>query len=443
MNNARSTTETASDPISATRWARLDRLWANTLQRAPLDHTAVRSRLLVVLSLLSVLVNLLYTGASISIGDYAAAGVSGFTLALLFVVLFRAYRLGWRRGTAVLYLASAIINLALFILVNREVHSAITAWLPFIPMLAMLLLNRRDGVTMTILAVMVLSGAALYVEYLPGREPFADALMRSLPTLFAFVVTSSATLGVILVYVYLRDLAADRQRRERESKETLLRILCHDIANNLNIIRMSTATPNAGDKAMNYIRGAAESIIEIVDTVRSMTALEDGKLTVRLEPVDLHAAIRRVLSDLDKKAAQKKIRMIYEEPEHAVAVMAHRVYLEQTVLANILSNAVKFTPPNGVIRIRIASKPDTVTVTVRDNGVGIEGDLLPHVFDPGKHTSRTGTDGEPGTGFGLPLAKKFVEAFGGTIQVETATEGPEQGTTFIMTFRSASPAPSD
>ncbi len=414
------------------------RLWDAGMQRPVESPDSIRSRLLLAFGLLSLLVNSLYAVASLAVNNSAGLRVSLLTVAILLVVLVSVIRQGWRRWTGLLYLVSAVVNLVLFILLNGAFHSAITIWIPFIPMLGMLLLDRRDGVAVTLVAALAISGTAVYVEQHTRGVTYLDALQQSTSTLFSIAVTSLATLGVMLIYVHLRDMYAERQRREREAKETLLRILCHDIANNLSIIRFSTAQmeeePEHCGEVLRTVRQASEGIIEMVETVRSMRAMEDGKLLVRLAPVDLRAALEHTLEAFRPRAEQKGVALHCELPPPGYRVQADRVSLEQTVLGNLLSNAIKFTPAGRSVCVSTRDGEGQVSIAVRDEGIGIPDALIPGLFEPGKHTSRQGTDGEPGTGFGLPLVRQFVEHFGGTLSVEPAGPGPEEGTCFTVTL---------
>ena len=84
---------------------------------------------------------------------------------------------------------------------------------------------------------------------------------------------------------------------------------------------------------------------------------------------------------------------------------------------NVFTNALKFSPRDGVIYITANKQDGLVNLSICDNGIGIPESLLANLFDYGKMISRPGTEGESGTGFGMSLMKKFVEAFGGEIEV--------------------------
>jgi signal transduction histidine kinase len=103
------------------------------------------------------------------------------------------------------------------------------------------------------------------------------------------------------------------------------------------------------------------------------------------------------------------------------------------ILRNLISNAIKFSHTGGVVEIGISNKSDNglITFYVKDNGVGIDKEMLPHIFEP-SHLSTLGTANEKGTGIGLMLCKDFVIQNGGQIRVESTKE---QGTTFFFSVR--------
>jgi len=103
----------------------------------------------------------------------------------------------------------------------------------------------------------------------------------------------------------------------------------------------------------------------------------------------------------------------------------------KTIIRNLLSNAIKFSNPNGEIIISSNKKGEFIEISVQDFGIGIEPEIIPHLFEFNSNISRPGTMGETGTGLGLNLVKEFVEKHGGKIWVESKTR---EGSAFIFTF---------
>jgi signal transduction histidine kinase len=126
-----------------------------------------------------------------------------------------------------------------------------------------------------------------------------------------------------------------------------------------------------------------------------------------------------------------------EVPE--LSVLAEPCALTNSVIGNLVSNAIKFSHSGGSIEIRAHQEGGMVCVQVCDHGLGMPAEVLNHLFDISKGHSRKGTAGEKGTGFGMPLMRKFVTLFGGRVEVESREQGPQSpsGTEFRVWLKLA------
>ena len=207
-----------------------------------------------------------------------------------------------------------------------------------------------------------------------------------------------------------------------ERKE-LLHILCHDLANPMHsIISVLDITQSAEEFAemQQFLLEAANQGLEIINLVRQMRALEEHRL--ELMPVPLGKVIETSVKILQRQFERKSIRIELDVEENLV-VCAEEVSLSNSVLNNILTNALKFSYPGSVIRLRAAMlTPERMELSVEDAGIGMPETLLHNLFDVSKTTSREGTGGEHGTGFGMPLVQKFVHAYGGSISISSKAE---------------------
>jgi signal transduction histidine kinase len=104
----------------------------------------------------------------------------------------------------------------------------------------------------------------------------------------------------------------------------------------------------------------------------------------------------------------------------------------QQIVWNLLSNAVKFTPSAGIIEIRLAQTGSNVEISVRDNGIGISVEFLPHVFERFEQAEKTKTRRNSGLGLGLAIVRRIVELHGGTVRAESEGEG--KGATFTVSL---------
>ncbi len=228
--------------------------------------------------------------------------------------------------------------------------------------------------------------------------------------------------------------------RVNGTRKEMLHVLSHDLANPLNAIRgflEISDTPGSLMDSREYLMRAAESAIGIINMVRTMQATEERKL--RLEPVNIIGAIRESASMLALSSEKKGVRI--ELPSGpAVMILAEKVSLVNSVINNLLTNAIKFSAPGGLIRVSVVAGDGQIRAVISDSGIGMPSELLRDLFDIRKATSRTGTAGESGTGFGMPLVKRFMESYGGGISVASSdiVAAPDaHGTEVTLVFKLA------
>jgi len=135
------------------------------------------------------------------------------------------------------------------------------------------------------------------------------------------------------------------------------------------------------------------------------------------EAFDLVAGIQEVIELFKETAEQKGIEMKLNIPTKG-NILADK-YMFSTILRNMVANAIKYTYPGGFIEITAEQKETAWLFQIRDNGVGMDAEVLSQIFTLGAHKSETGTQKETGTGLGLILCKEFVEKNGGTIWVDS------------------------
>ncbi|MCP4150108.1 MAG: hybrid sensor histidine kinase/response regulator [bacterium] len=215
-----------------------------------------------------------------------------------------------------------------------------------------------------------------------------------------------------------------------EDEIRLIRILSHDISNPLTIIlgqaQMVLASTQAQKNEklthrMKRIKKSSEHIYEIIEHVREMEALKSGKKELKLGPVNLKPAFFDAIDALQHKLERKNITLDFQPGLEALeqVVVAERVSLTTNVLGNLLSNAIKFSYPDSMLRITISREGRLVTVQLKDSGTGMPADILENIFSMSYSTSRSGTMGEKGTGFGMPIVKKYMQIYGGEIKIES------------------------
>lgn len=229
-----------------------------------------------------------------------------------------------------------------------------------------------------------------------------------------------------------------------EQVGSLIQILSHDIINPLNLIlgfgELIKEETKEKELADGILR-AGNQIREIINHVKEMQALETGKKDFVLTPINLTTAIDNISFVFKERIKNKNIDLVIKnELDSELRVLAEPVSFSHQVLNNLVSNAIKFTPENGEIIIHAYKKGLHVHINIQDTGIGIPEELISSLFRFDTVTSRKGTNGERGTGFGLPLVKKYIELYKGEIHVESIVLGDSSdvhGTNFHLVLNCA------
>jgi signal transduction histidine kinase/HAMP domain-containing protein len=178
--------------------------------------------------------------------------------------------------------------------------------------------------------------------------------------------------------------------------------------------------------AVEQINRSTQFLLALIGDLLDLSRFEEGRTRLEPEDVDLGPLVRDSVEPVSVMAEAKGIRMTLAVPSEKTPVRLDPLRVRQ-VLWNLVHNAVKFTPKGGEIRVEAGADATGVSLTVVDNGVGIDAKDLPFIFERFRQIDGSSTRAYRGLGIGLALAKAFVELHGGTIQVESQ---PGKGTTF-------------
>ena len=233
-------------------------------------------------------------------------------------------------------------------------------------------------------------------------------------------------------------------------KTALLRVICHDLAQPITIVNLScsylqrnmTFQNDKERKSIEKIIKGAVTAQTIVRQIRELEAVASNKIELELEPCLIDELIEATIFLYNDRLKEKDIELILVLEPNLTALINPESFKQQ-VMANLLSNAIKFTSPGSRILIQSKCTDNSVTVAVKDEGIGMPEDLVKKIFNPAIKTSRAGTLGETGTGFGMPLVKTFVEKMNGSITVKSRPieYGNGHGTTFTIKLQRAEPLP--
>jgi len=231
-------------------------------------------------------------------------------------------------------------------------------------------------------------------------------------------------------------LELERKRAESASraKDEFLAMLGHELRNPLSPILTATQLMRLRgeelfEKERTVIERQCKHMIRLVDDLLDVSRITRGKVELRRRPVEVSEVVAQAVELASPAMEERAHRLTLDVPTSGMVVHADPQRLGQ-VIANLLTNAAKYTPHGGTIQVAVQSGGSTVSVTVRDSGIGIDPKLLPHVFDLFVQ-GRQGIDrAAGGLGLGLAIARTLVEMHGGTIEARSAGHG--QGSEFVI-----------
>jgi signal transduction histidine kinase len=183
---------------------------------------------------------------------------------------------------------------------------------------------------------------------------------------------------------------------------------------------------------LNIVQDNARRLLDLVNNLLDISRLEDGRLTIRPEVLEINTAIERALGVIKPMADKKRISIAVDIPGATPSIYGDPRRVDQ-ILINLLHNAVKYTPDTGSVYLTAQEdgNTDLVQISVADTGIGIPAELQPGVFDRFVRAEQAEKTHIVGSGLGLSIAKGLVEAHGGEIWVESE-EGC--GATFTFTL---------
>jgi PAS domain S-box-containing protein len=233
------------------------------------------------------------------------------------------------------------------------------------------------------------------------------------------------------ILVMARDISA-RKALERQRTE-FLAMLTHDIKNPLTSLmgytdylleRTGKLDSAKRDEVLPWIKSNAFTILSLVNNYLDLSRIEDQRLNLNKEPLNVNDLLNRVGRQYAGEARHRQITLEFQLQKKPPRVEGDPLALER-IFANLIYNALKFTPKQGYVTVSSASRPGEAVVTIADTGSGILSKEIPLLF--GKYQRAVGARRKDGTGLGLFIVKTLVEAHKGRIEVESE---PGSGTRF-------------
>ena len=215
-----------------------------------------------------------------------------------------------------------------------------------------------------------------------------------------------------------------------ESRRRLLADVSHELRTPLTVMQgtlegMLDGLYPIDDEHLAPVLEETRVLARLVEDLRTLSLSEAGSLRLHMEPTDLGALIEDVVAGHRVSADAAGVRLSAEVPADLPVLEVDPARIRQ-VVANLVANALRFTPSGGAVTVTAATTPRGVAVSVRDTGSGMEPEAVEHAFDRFYRSSSS-----PGSGLGLPIARNLVEAHGGRIEIESA---PSRGTEVRFTL---------
>jgi CheY-like chemotaxis protein len=213
-------------------------------------------------------------------------------------------------------------------------------------------------------------------------------------------------------------------------------MLAHELRNPLAPIRMASEllkrTSHPDDRAqtaIDIVKRQVNHLTRLVDDLLDISRITRARIDLRREDVALADIIAQALETVEPMLRDKQHSVTTTTGMETLIVNGDPARLVQCV-ANLLTNATKYTDERGQIQIEARAEGDAAVISVRDNGTGIAPDLLPHIFDLFVQSKRTLDRAQGGLGIGLSVVKRLIEMHGGTVSASSAGVG--QGATFTI-----------
>ncbi len=350
-----------------------------------------------------------------------------------------------------LILASIFLVMMRGNMYNGGLHAPGIVWLSAMAFAAITIVGTR----WSLIWAFVFSGWVTFLYFAPT---LGFTIENRIPAEYSLQLKFTALFGSIIFLSFLTFISENNRRRyleelEQKNKDiqNLVRVLSHDLSTPISVFQVTLdllldaqeGLDPKNTKLLKRMEKASHHMREIVHNVREFQAVASGKTKLFLQPTDLKEIILEAEALFANKLQEKELLLQLNTEKDIPHVLAERRSLFYHVINNLISNAIKFSHHGQRIEIKIWSENQTVYFSIRDYGLGIPEEIQKNLFDSNKKTTRPGTKGEIGTGFGMPLVKAYLENFAAEIQVQSWTKSEDRddsGTLITLRFLSATPS---
>jgi CheY-like chemotaxis protein len=201
------------------------------------------------------------------------------------------------------------------------------------------------------------------------------------------------------------------------------------IRNSLQILKMPHVDAETVERSRETMERQVHHLVRLVDDLLDVSRVMRGKIELRKEPIELATVVARAVETAQPLIDSQSHQLSVDVPSESLLIDADPVRLTQ-IVGNLLTNAAKYTQPNGHVWLTAQREGGMAMLTIRDNGIGIAEHMLPRIFELFAQVDHATTRSQGGLGIGLTLAKNLVEMHNGTLHA--GSKGLGQGSEFVM-----------
>lgn len=250
-------------------------------------------------------------------------------------------------------------------------------------------------------------------------------------------ITTQKVAAAELAKVYEREkLALDEAVEANRAKDLFIALISHELRSPLNAIQgwskillTKTVDEKTRINALETIERSARFQTKLINDLVDSSRVASGKLKLEYRPSNLYDIVLASFNAQKPTAESRRINLELNAERQDLRVFGDAGRLQQ-VFGNLISNAIKFTPPEGVVSVDVSSNEKNVVIRISDTGIGISEQALPNIFRQFSQGDLGEAGKAGGLGLGLSIVKILIERHGGTVRAES--EGKDKGSTFIV-----------
>lgn len=331
-----------------------------------------------------------------------------------------------------------------FCLFNGGITSPSAIWFTLHPVIMSFFGSRKLIILSVVINTLLVIGLAILGNYGYFSTNYLDNNLTQVMMITSFIGLD------ILIAVYTIVFISQSKKSEKllegrnELIENLMRIISHDINNSLNVSMLATRSlrKNINDeklsKKIDLILKSNDQINQITKSVRDWMKSNTEGINLELRKVKICDVINYVKDSFNDLLKSKNISLeVIDDCKPHNLINVDLDALRFQVINNIMTNAIKFTASGGVINFDASIEGRYVNFKLTDEGIGMPASLIKDIFNPLKSSSREGTSGEKGTGFGMPIVKTILNNMNGQIDISSVEQNDSNektGTTVVISL---------